>query len=96
MHDSITEMMQHMSHASVQLARVLEAERHVTVRLSENVQAIPDEEPGFGGLNGILEHSQSVGQSVVAYLNSLAEFQETLAAQLTFVIRELKEPSAEE
>ncbi|WP_138755440.1 nucleoside-diphosphate sugar epimerase [Paenibacillus sinopodophylli] len=96
MHQSITEVMHHMSQASTELARLLEAERHITVRLSEIVKAIPDEDPEFGGINGILDNTQSVGQSIIAYLNSLAEFQETLAGQLTFVIHELREPSEEE
>lgn len=96
MQATITEIMQHMSHGNVQMARMLEAERHVTVRLSEIVQALPDEHPNLGGLSGILENTQAVGQNIVAYLNSIADFQETIASQLTYVIRELKEADGEE
>lgn len=96
MQKTVTEMMEHMSHSNCQLARVLEAERHVTVRLSEIVQALPDEKPVFGGLPGLIDNSQAVAQNIVAYLNSFADLQETIAAQLTFVIRELKESDGEE
>ncbi|OMF31777.1 nucleoside-diphosphate sugar epimerase [Paenibacillus sp. FSL H8-0548] len=96
MQNTITEIIQHMSHANEQMARILEAERHVTVRLSEIVLALPDEHPSFGGMSGLLENTQAVGQNIVAYLNSIADFQEIMASQLTFVIRELKEADEEE
>ncbi|RCW43396.1 nucleoside-diphosphate sugar epimerase [Paenibacillus prosopidis] len=96
MQKTVTEMMEHISHSNRQLARVLEAERHVTVRLSEIVQALPDENPVFGGLSGLLENSQAVAQNIVAYLNSFADLQETIAAQLTFVIRQMKEVEEDE
>lgn len=96
MQNTITEMMEHMSFSSHQLARVLEAERHVTVRMSEIVQALPDEHPLFGGVPGLIDNSQALTQNIVTYLNSIAEFQETIAAQLTFVIRELKAAEDEE
>lgn len=96
MQKKVTEMMEHMSHSNRQLARVLEAERHVTVRLSEIVQALPDENPEFGGIPGLLNNSQALAQNIVAYLNSFADLQETIAAQLSFVIRELKDADEEE
>lgn len=96
MQAAVTEIIQHISHANEQMARILEAERHVTVRLSELVQAIPDENPNLGGLSGIIENSQAVAQSIVAYLNSMADLQETVASQLTYVVRELKEADEEE
>ncbi|MGM0882636.1 MAG: nucleoside-diphosphate sugar epimerase [Bacillota bacterium] len=96
MQKTVTEIMEHMSHSNRQLARVLEAERHVTVRLSEIVQALPDKNPEFSGIPGILDNSQAVAQNIVAYLNSFADLQETIAAQLTFVIRELKEADEDE
>ncbi|CAM4080548.1 nucleoside-diphosphate sugar epimerase [Paenibacillus alkaliterrae] len=96
MEKMVTEMLDHMSQSTYQLARVLDAERHVTVRLSQIVQALPDENPHFGGTAGIIENTQGIAQNIVAYLNSFADFQETIAEQLTFVIRELKEADAEE
>lgn len=96
MQNMITEIMQHMSHANEQMARVLEAERHVAVRLSEIVLALPDEHPNFGGVSGLMENTQAVGQNIIAYLNSIADFQETIASQLTYVVRELREADAEE
>lgn len=96
MQKTVTEMIEHLSYSNYQIARVLEAKRHVTVRLSENVQALPDVDPLFDGMPGLIDNSQALTQSIVAYLNSFADLQETMAAQLTFVIRELKEADEEE
>jgi hypothetical protein len=96
MQKKITELMRHMSSSNEHLAKVLEEERHVTVRLSEIVQSLPNEHPSFGGGSGLLENTQAMGQNIIAYLNSIADLQETIAAQLTFVIRELKEADGEE
>ncbi|MBD2871516.1 nucleoside-diphosphate sugar epimerase [Paenibacillus arenilitoris] len=91
MQKPVTDMMEHMSRTNQQLARILDSERHVVVRLSEVVKALPDHNPDFGGAPGILESTQALTQSIVAYLNSLANLEETIAAQLTFVVRELNE-----
>jgi hypothetical protein len=96
MQKTMTEMIEHLSYSNYQIARVLEAKRHVTVRLSEIVQALPDENPAFDGLPGLLENTQALTQNIVAYLNSFADLQETMAEQLTFVIRGLKEADEEE
>ncbi len=96
MEHKISEMLEHMSHSTHHLARVLEAERHVTVRLSEIVQALPDVEPNIGDASDMIEHTQGIAQNLIGYLNSFADFQETLAAQLAIVIRGLKEAEDEE
>jgi len=85
----VTEIMEHLSHSHSQMARIVEAKRHVTVRMSEVVKSIPDKNPNFGGTDGLLDNTQSLLGSLVSYLNSIADLQETLAEQLTFMIREL-------
>ncbi|REE86228.1 hypothetical protein A8990_111125 [Paenibacillus taihuensis] len=84
----VTEMIEHMSHSQAQLARVLEAERHVAVRMSQLVHGLPDQHPNFGGFDGLMDNSQAVTKSVVAYLNSIAELQESLALTITAVMKE--------
>lgn len=95
MQNKVSEMVAHMAHSSADLARMLEAERDVAVRMSEIVQSIPDRGPEFDGLKGILDSSEAVAQNLIAYLNMVAELQETIAAQLTFAMRELKEADEE-
>ncbi|MDQ0058863.1 nucleoside-diphosphate sugar epimerase [Paenibacillus harenae] len=96
MQNLISEMVEHMAHSSGELARVLEAERYVAVRMSDIVQVIPDKMPSFdGGVTAIVDNTQAMGQNLVAYLNSIADLQETMAAQLSILIRELKEAEEE-
>lgn len=96
MQNRINQMIEHMAHSSEELARVLEAERYVAVRMSDIVQVIPDKTPSFdGGVTAIVDNSQAMTQNLIAYLNSIADLQETMAAQLSIVIRELKEAEEE-
>ncbi len=43
----ITKVLQHMAHTHEQMARILDAERHVAVRMSQIVHDLPDAEPDF-------------------------------------------------
>ncbi|MGO4371984.1 nucleoside-diphosphate sugar epimerase [Paenibacillus sp. 2TAB19] len=91
MQNYINEMVEHMAQSSAELARILEAEKHVAVRMSDIVQVIPDLRPSFdGGVSAIVENSLAVSQNLVAYLNSIADLQETIASHLSIIIRELK------
>jgi len=85
----VTEMIEHISHSHEQMARVLEAERHVAVRMAQMVHALPDRHPDFGGMSGLMENSGAVTKSVVAYLNTIAELQESIAVTIQSVMKEL-------
>lgn len=89
MEQKITDIIMHMGHSHQQLARVIDAERHVTVRLSEIVNALPDQEPNFDGVEGLMENSLSINKSLISYLNSIADLQEAMAENLTHVMKEL-------
>lgn len=95
MQHTINEMIGHMSHSYQQLARVLEAERHICVRMAQVVHALPDQSPAFGGHSGVLKSCQGMNKNIVSYLNSIAELEETLAEQLASVMRELEAPDEE-
>ncbi|QHT62611.1 nucleoside-diphosphate sugar epimerase [Paenibacillus lycopersici] len=84
----VTEMIEHMSHSHEQLSRILEGKRHVAVRMAQLVHALPDQHPGFGGFEDLMDNSRAVTGSVVAYLNSIAELQESLAVTLAAVMKE--------
>ncbi len=90
MEQKITDIIMHMGHSHQQLARIIDAERHVTVRLSEIVNALPDQEPNFEGVEGLMENSSSINKSLISYLNSIADLQDAMAENLNHVISELK------
>jgi hypothetical protein len=92
----VTEMIEHMSRSHEQMARVMESKRHVAVRMAQMVHALPDEHPDFDGVPGLLEHSQAVTRSVIAYLNTIAELEDSLATTIASVMRELQEAESDE
>ncbi|WP_308635568.1 nucleoside-diphosphate sugar epimerase [Paenibacillus silvisoli] len=92
----VTEMIEHMSRSQEQLARVLEAKRHVAVRMAQIVHALPDTHPGFGGVNELMDNSHLMTKNVVAYLHSIAELQESLALTISAVMKEFDVPEYNE
>ncbi|MBA9084509.1 hypothetical protein FHR92_000966 [Fontibacillus solani] len=95
MEDKITEIIVHLSHSHQQMARVIDAERHVSVRMAQIVHAIPDNEPAFDGIPGMLENTGLVNKSVVSYLNAIADLEEAMAENLGLVIKEMRDQSEE-
>mgnify|MGYP001252663207 CR=1 FL=1 len=91
MENSVDALIEHVSHTSRQVARVLEAQRHVAVRMAQMVHALPDEDPEFGGFPGLLDQASGVTKSVIAYLFSVAELQEMMAEQMYHVIMEMED-----
>ncbi|GIP55071.1 MULTISPECIES: nucleoside-diphosphate sugar epimerase [Paenibacillus] len=90
MEQKITDIIMHMGHSHQQLARIIDAERHITVRLSQIVHALPDQEPNFEGVEGLMDNSSSINKSLISYLNSIADLEEAMAENLSQVIAELK------
>lgn len=89
MKDAENEIIAHISHSYQKLARILEAERHVVTQMSGNVHALPDHNPEFGGISMLLDNASLVSKSIAGYLNSLADLQESIAENLSHVIREM-------
>ncbi|MDP4098483.1 nucleoside-diphosphate sugar epimerase [Paenibacillus sp. P96] len=89
MEQKVDEILLHVSHSQQQLARLLETERHVAVRMAQIIHQLPDEDPEFGGLDGLMDSSSEVNKSVIAYLNGLADLQESMAELLERVMKEL-------
>ncbi|WP_019638568.1 hypothetical protein [Paenibacillus fonticola] len=90
MEQKITEMIIHMSHSHGQIARIIDAERQVAVRMAQIIHSIPDADPDFDGTDGLIENTGRINKSVVAYLNSIADLEEAMAENLELVIKELK------
>ncbi|MEF2967933.1 nucleoside-diphosphate sugar epimerase [Paenibacillus sp. M1] len=90
MEQKITEIIVHMSHSHQQMARVMDAERQVAVRMAQIVHAIPDQEPAFEGTSGLLANTGRVNKSVISYLNAIADLQEAMAENLGYVVKEMR------
>ncbi|EXX84917.1 hypothetical protein BG53_00685 [Paenibacillus darwinianus] len=95
MQQVLDELIGHLSVSHQQLARMLDAERHIAVKMAQVVHALPDRNPQFGGFDGLLEGAYTVSKNVVSYLHGLAELQEALADQLTVVLKEMDDPEEE-
>ncbi|WP_333485655.1 nucleoside-diphosphate sugar epimerase [Paenibacillus sp. SYP-B4298] len=89
MQHKVDEIIEHLSISHQQLARVLEAKRHVAVRMAQIVHDIPDQHPDLDGFDGLVDSAQVVSKSVVSYLNSLADLQEMVAENLSHIMKEL-------
>jgi hypothetical protein len=92
----LTEIVVHLSRSHQQMARILDAERQVTVRMAHLVQSLPDQHPQLNGLNGLLDSSTNVTKNVVAHLNSLADLQEAFADSMTNVVKAMGDVTDEE
>lgn len=96
MQEVLTEIVVHLSRSHQQMARILDAKRQVVVRMAHLVQALPDENPQFNGLDGLLDSSSQVTKSVISYLNSIAELQEAVADSMTNVVKAMGDSADEE
>lgn len=90
MEQKITDIIVHMAHSHQQMARMIDAERQVAVRMAQIVHGIPDAGPAFAGMSGVLENSGRVNKSVISYLNAIADLEEAMAENLGYVMKELK------
>lgn len=95
MEQKVTDLITHMAHSHQQMARVLDAERQIAVRLSQIVHALPDEQPDFDGIEGLMENTGRLNKSLISYLNAIADLQEAMAENLTHVMKELKDSEDE-
>jgi hypothetical protein len=92
----MTEMIVHLSQSHQQMARILDAKRQVTVRTAELVHGLPDVQINLGGIDGLLDSSSQVTKSVISYLSSLADLEESVADSLTNVVKATKDGGDEE
>lgn len=88
MEQKVDEILLHVSQSQQQLTKLLETERHVAVRMAQIIHNLPDEDPEFGGLGGLMDNSSEVNKSVIAYLNGLADLEESMAELLERVMKE--------
>lgn len=94
MEQRITNIIIHMSRSYHELAKIMKAERHVTVHSAQLVASIPDH-PTFHEPASIISSAEEVSDSIAAYLNNLADLEEAIAENLTYMINELREQTEE-
>lgn len=96
MEKEITKNIEYMSKSNQELARIMKSQKHVVEHMSKLVSDIPNDDPDFGNLLEIIENSLVVSRSVSAYLYSLSNLEEAITANLGYVLKELREPTADE
>jgi len=95
MQRKVTEIITHMAKSHLEMARILEANRHIAVRMSNIIHALPDSKLGFDGIEGVIEKSGNITKSLVAYLNCIAELEEAMADTVGHVMKEMGEVEEE-
>jgi hypothetical protein len=90
MEQEITAIIHHIMSSQQQMAKVLEAERHIIDHIAKMVNEIPDRRSSFYGMEAIVKNSNEVTKTISSYLVSLADFEESIAENLTAVMRELQ------
>jgi hypothetical protein len=93
MEQHVTNAIHYMSRSQVEMAKVLEEQRHVAVHMCQVIQKIPNR-PSFNTLEGICKNSIAVKENIAAYLNSLADLEEAIAENLGHVMKELAPPES--
>jgi ABC-type transporter Mla subunit MlaD len=96
MQGTLTETVVHLSQSHRQLARILEAKRHIIVRMAELVGGLPDHHPDLNGIEGLLDSSSQVTKNIAAYLNSLTELVESAGDSLSHVLKASRSGEEEE
>ncbi|MCM3785874.1 nucleoside-diphosphate sugar epimerase [Neobacillus mesonae] len=95
MQQRLDEMLVHLANSHQQIARVLEAERHVNVRMAEMISVMPDILPHFTDMQGLIDGTGQLNTGIVAYLGHLADLEEMIADSIGHIVREMAEVDEE-
>ncbi|MFD0869745.1 Uncharacterised protein [Chlamydia abortus] len=95
MQSRVTAIIEHMAKSHGELADIIESARYITVNMAQVIEAIPDVQMNFQGVEAVTQHSLGVTKNLTSYLNILADLQEAIADNLTVVMKEI-EPAGEE
>jgi hypothetical protein len=85
-----------MATSQQEMAKILEAKRHIAVRMAQLVQDIPEQNPSFDSIEELTENSLNMTKNIATYLNSLADLEDALADNLAIVMKEVDIPEDEE
>ncbi len=92
----ITAMIAHMARSHTELARIIEAKRDTIIHASQLVTSIPDRHMSFDNVEDITTHTQAVIKTLPAYLNSLADLEQSMAESLSVIMKEITPAPQEE
>jgi hypothetical protein len=95
-HRQITDIIKHMADSQMEMAKILEAKRHTAVRMAQLVHDISEQNPKVEGVELLTGHSLSISKNIAAYLSSLADLEDALAENLTYVMKEVDIQDGEE
>ncbi|MNV95014.1 hypothetical protein D3C71_1898640 [compost metagenome] len=87
MQRQLDNIIEHMSISQLEMAKILEAQRHIAVLAGQFIHDIPHENPSFGDIEMLTDNSLNVTKNIAAYLNSLADLADTLAENLIIVMK---------
>lgn len=95
MQRQLDHIIEYMSISQLEMAKILDAQRHIAVLAGQFIHDIPHETPSFGDMETLMDNSLHVTKNIAAYLNSLADLADTLAENLTIVMKEIDSPDEE-
>ncbi|MNP62495.1 hypothetical protein D3C76_1577840 [compost metagenome] len=84
-----------MSKSHRELARIIQAEKDIVFQMSQLIAAIPDRHDSVAGTESAAENAAEIAKSITMYLSSLADLEEAIAQNLTYIVPELS-PNQEE
>ena len=96
MEHQVTISIEFMMKSHFELARILEAERHVAAHVCKVINAVPDRPDAFGTGQSAVKLSLELTQNIAAYLSSLGDLEEAIADNLELVMGELQIDTAAE
>ncbi|GAA4841673.1 hypothetical protein GCM10023310_19450 [Paenibacillus vulneris] len=95
MQRQIDAIIDYMSISQLEMAKILDAERHIAVLAGQFIHDISHENPSFGDIESLTDHSLNVTKNIAAYLNSLADLTDALGDNLILVLKEVDSPDEE-
>jgi hypothetical protein len=95
MQRKITAMLAHLAKTHGEMARIMEAERHVVTRMAHKILELPDGYSEYMTPETMLEQSSLLVQNLIEYLNGIAELEEAMAETLSHVMRETDDAEEE-
>ncbi|MCY9668243.1 nucleoside-diphosphate sugar epimerase [Paenibacillus alginolyticus] len=96
MKQRVTTIISHIAASHREMSRILETHRSVSSQMATIASDIPDSHPNFEGVGMLQEQALQLTKNITAYLNSLANLEESIAQQTEIVMKEMKEPDHEE
>ncbi|NRF95282.1 nucleoside-diphosphate sugar epimerase [Paenibacillus frigoriresistens] len=96
MEQRVTTIISHIAASHREMSRILETHRSVSSQMATIASDIPDSHPNFEGVGMLQVQALQLTKNITAYLNSLANLEESIAQQTEIVMKEMKEPDHEE